>query len=67
MYQGLKQVNARETCDWQQDGNGIWDTACEQTFEFNDGGPAENDFRFCPYCGLALNAVPPTLEEELRA
>lgn len=39
-------------CDWQEeDGNGPWMTTCGNSFEFTDGGPEANGFKFCPYCG----------------
>jgi rRNA maturation endonuclease Nob1 len=42
------------TCQWAQDdmgGDDVWETQCGQAFQFNDGGPAENSFKFCAYCG----------------
>ena len=27
------------------------ETGCDHTFVFTEGGIAENDFKFCPYCG----------------
>jgi len=32
----------------------IYETSCGNSFTFNDGGPTENDFEFCPYCGMAI-------------
>ena len=31
-----------------------WETACGEIFEFNNGSPQENSFRFCSYCGKAI-------------
>lgn len=45
-------------CHWTEDENGAWQTACGHTFEFNDGGPVENEQQFCGYCGLRLHEVP---------
>jgi len=50
-------------CTWTEDADGIWWAACRLTratkaHEFTVGGPADNDHRFCPYCGKALEAVP---------
>ena len=46
-------------CVWfQEDSDGPFTTSCNNLFEFNEGGPVVNGFRWCPYCGLAL-------EEEL--
>jgi rRNA maturation endonuclease Nob1 len=41
-------------CEWREDEDGIWDTGCGNRFEFNHGGPPENSFEFCPYCGKKL-------------
>jgi hypothetical protein len=45
-------------CDWQQEEDGQWETDCSETFEFNEGGPKENGFEWCPYCGKKLTATP---------
>ena len=46
------------TCIWTQnddEDDSYWAAACcDHLFVFNDGGPVENDFRYCPYCGLEL-------------
>jgi hypothetical protein len=39
------------------DGDGAWDTACEETFVINDGTPAENHMRFCHSCGALIDAT----------
>ena len=44
-------------CAWTEDGDGSWWSACGDGFVFTDGGPQDNSFRFCCYCGLPL--VPP--------
>lgn len=44
-------------CYWSQDDYGgcsLWETSCGHAFEFNDGGPSENGFAFCGYCGKPL-------------
>lgn len=42
-------------CRWERDNDmGIWNTACGEAHLFEEGGPAENAHRFCPYCGGAL-------------
>lgn len=40
-----------DSCHWQEDADGIWNTGCGHLFEFTADGPTENQFRFCPYCG----------------
>ena len=53
---GFPQEDVVETirvsgCDWTQDWEGHWDTECGERFIFFDGGPDNNDFVYCPYCG----------------
>lgn len=51
-------------CVWVKQGGtaDYWETNCDHLFQFNDGGPAENEFKFCCYCGNPLEAVEPTEE-----
>lgn len=42
------------SCAWTEDEDGVWATACGESFVFTDGGPVENRARFCPYCGRSL-------------
>jgi hypothetical protein len=43
------------TCQWAIDDVGgdsvYYETQCGHSFQFNDGGATENEFRFCWYCG----------------
>lgn len=60
-----------ESCRWTHDeDSGIWNTACGEAHLFEEGGPAENEHRFCPYCGGALTtagvALPPTEQRQVR-
>jgi len=41
-------------CSWKEDDDGNWKTACGEMFVFIDGGPKDNGFRHCPYCGGKL-------------
>jgi rRNA maturation endonuclease Nob1 len=41
-------------CDWAQDWDGSWHTACGNIFVFEDYTPKENHFSFCPFCGDPL-------------
>jgi len=45
-------------CDWQQEEDGQWETDCRKIFEFTVGGPSDNGFKFCPYCGKLLTWTP---------
>jgi len=46
-------------CVWRQekdfyDDDPFWLTACGDVEMFMDGGPTENHYRFCPYCGKPI-------------
>jgi hypothetical protein len=41
----------QQECVWTENGRGSWDLCSGNTYEFYNGGPAENGFKFCPYCG----------------
>lgn len=47
-------------CEWDPDEDGVWNTTCGKSFVLNDGGPIENDMKYCPYCGLCLDQLPYT-------
>jgi len=38
-------------CEWHEDEDGQYFTACGNTFEFCEGALDDNGFKFCPYCG----------------
>jgi hypothetical protein len=42
------------TCTWTPDDDGIFHTSCGHSFTFEDGGPVENQQKFCGYCGANL-------------
>ena len=42
------------SCVWTPDDDGVYETGCGQAHMFEDGGPSENHYRFCPYCGYPL-------------
>ena len=44
-----------DTCTWVEDHAGLWWTECHEIHEFIDGTPSENLYKYCPYCGKALN------------
>lgn len=47
-------------CTWTLDDNdGFYNTACGGAFWFDNGTPAENKAKFCPYCGGALVVADP--------
>lgn len=42
------------TCEWREDEDGIWETACGEAWQCTEGTPAENDMKFCHSCGKHL-------------
>lgn len=51
----IKMMEKKEKyCIWMQDSDGVWNTSCGVSFEFNDGGPWANNFCFCHKCGHEL-------------
>lgn len=47
--------NDPDFCHWlADDTDGSFDTDCGNKFQFFDGTPSENKFRFCPYCGKKI-------------
>ena len=48
----------RVRCDWMEDElDGYWRTSCGDLHQFTDGGPENNNHKFCPYCGKTLHAI----------
>jgi len=43
-----------ERCDWREDEDGNWDTACGDKHILLTGTPHENGMWFCCYCGARL-------------
>ena len=49
-----------EHCVWMREDeeDNVWEGSCSTDalfcFNFNSGGPAENKFVFCPYCGRKI-------------
>ena len=56
-------MSAKE-CEWSQDYYGNYDTACGECFTFIEGGPEDNNARFCCYCGGRIVVKTYTEEEE---
>ena len=52
----------KDKCTWQPDEDGTWSSQCGLAFVFNEQGPKENHFKFCPKCGKEIVELP--LEEE---
>lgn len=51
----LRAAPAQKVCEWRQDDDvfmpGTWDGACGAKWTFTEGGPVDNEMRFCPECG----------------
>lgn len=45
----------KKTCHWKEDSDGFcYETGCGNAHVFIDGGPKENNYKYCPYCGGRL-------------
>lgn len=51
-------------CEWyteefasEEDTDVAFETSCVQGFQFNNGSPSTNDFKFCPFCGRAIMEI----------
>lgn len=44
------------SCVWKQDNDGNRSVECRNSHTFFDGGPKENRYVFCPYCGRRLQS-----------
>ena len=43
----------QKACNWSlmDEDNGVWESACGEAWKFIDGGPQDNNVRFCQGCG----------------
>ena len=46
------------TCEWREDADGIWETACGEAWQCTEGTPVENDMKYCHSCGKHLKEMP---------
>lgn len=55
-YRKVERETAEEFCEWDQWGDDFntWDTSCGQAQCFIDGNVAENDYKYCQYCGKTI-------------
>ena len=44
-------------CAWVSVDEEYYDTSCDNAFVFIDGGPVDNKFKFCPYCGEPIKVL----------
>lgn len=56
----------RVACNWSltDDDNMIYESACGEAWVFNDGGPKENNVRFCQGCGKPVNLFGITAKDQ---
>lgn len=55
-------------CKWKENRDeGYWATECGHAFCFTVGGPKENSFKFCPYCGGVLESIQPPIVAEVNS
>ena len=45
-------------CIWTETPDGQWTACGANLYEFTVGGPADNQYRHCPYCGRHILARP---------
>ena len=48
-------------CDWSQDDDGIYHSACGVSFEFIADGPEANGFHYCHHCGKVITTIKESL------
>jgi hypothetical protein len=50
---------ASGVCPWSYDdeGDGVWRSACGELWSFIDGGPADNRVTYCHHCGGRVHLV----------
>jgi hypothetical protein len=51
------------SCEWREEDQwgpmaGTYESACGEAWAFTDGGPTENNVRFCQGCGKPVKLVP---------
>ena len=47
-----------DVCEWKyNDSEYYFESSCKHLHIFMSGGPKENEYRFCPYCGKKIKIV----------
>jgi len=59
----------KKICEWEsEDDDGTfssdWQTGCNNIFEFSEGNPKDNNFKFCPFCGKEIVIISSIIDEE---
>ena len=47
----------KPVCVWREDYEGNWKSSCRKLWSFEEDSPADNDVRFCPWCGRKVKIV----------
>jgi len=51
-------------CVWEYDGSQwMWNSSCGEAWVFTEGGPEDNNYRYCHGCGKKVHAVRPEAGE----
>lgn len=62
---GLRTEDKVDICFWEEVDTGeYYESGCNKKgFQFNDGSPYDNGFKFCPYCGKQLKIKKPIFDD----
>ena len=44
-------------CVWVEDGDHQFESGCGRAYWFEDGGPIDHGYNYCPFCGNMLNEI----------
>jgi hypothetical protein len=59
---------AERTCEWKYydwpESDSTFESACGSTWAYLDGGPAENEQRYCHKCGGKIVLLPPPADDD---
>ena len=55
--ESLRIASEHTPCLWTEDEADIWHAACGTSHQFTNGGPAENHYEYCPYCGKIIKVA----------
>ena len=53
----IKAEREESGCIWEEHEGDYWVTACGNAFHFFDGGPEDNNAKYCIYCGGKIEPV----------
>lgn len=48
---------AKASCTWRENWDSLWDTDCDDQYEFLYEGPFGNHFTYCPFCGGKIQEI----------